>query len=175
MKKEQKKKLLTVIKIISVVLLLMIIFRGVVVLGVFIALSFGISFLVNNFPIRNIGIELVTFIGILSAVRYGPLVGLIITFILITYHLIAGGFIAKYVLWVIPAYCIAAVVAGLFPNYNIVQLGIYLTIGINLNNTFFTGVLSTPFLPRYIPYGITNILFNVFMFTIFAKPISLFI
>ena len=170
MKKLKKKKYLKYIKIIAIILLLFVIFKGIFLLVLLIGLSLTVSFLVNNFPIRNLGIELITFIAVLVGWKYGPLPALIITFILITYHMVAGGFLGNYVLWVIPAYCVAALIAGFLPQVSIVTLGIAITIGINLNNVFFTAITSPSYLPRYMIFVITNILFNVLLFTTIAEP-----
>ncbi len=175
MKKILKKTYFSYIKLIAIFLLLFAIFKGVFVLFVLFGLSLAVSFLVNNFPIRNLGIELVTFIAVLTGWKYGPLPALIITFILITYHMVAGGFLGNYVLWVIPAYCVAALIAGFLPQISIVTLGITITIGINLNNVIFTALTSPGYLPKYLIFVITNILFNVLLFTTIAEPVFFFI
>ncbi len=175
MNKKNKKKYLRYIKIIAIFLLLFVIFKGVFLLVLLIGLSLAISFLVNNFPVRNLGIELVTFIAVLTGWKYGPIPALLITFVLISYHMVAGGFLGSYVLWVIPAYCIAAIIAGFLPQVYIILLGIVITIGINLNNIFFTAITSPSYLPKYMIFVITNILFNILLFTTIAEPVFFFI
>ena len=175
MDKKKKKSLGAIIKIIVMTLLLIFLLKGVAFLVILIALSIGLSFIINNFPIRNIGLELVTFIAVLSGLKYGPWTALFITFILITYHMVAGGFLDRYVLWVIPAYCIAAVMSGFMPSVDVVQLGIYVTFAININNIFFTAITGPAYLPRYMIYVVTNIMFNVFLFTLLGKPMLLLI
>lgn len=175
MKKIIKRKYFKYVKIIAIFLLLFAIFKGVFVLFMLIGLSFAISFLVNNFPIRNLGIELVTFIAVLTGWRYGPLPALLITFVLITYHMVAGGFLGSYVLWVIPAYCVAAIIAGFLPQIDITLLGIVITVGINLNNVFFTAITSPGYLPKYMIFVITNVLFNILLFTTIAETVFFFI
>ncbi len=174
MDKSKKKKLFNIVRIIAFALLLYLLFKGVALLVLLIALSFGLSFIINHLPIRNIGIELVTFIAVLSGLKYGPWISLIITFILITYHLVAGGFLGIYVLWVIPAYCLTAVISGFFPQADIIMLGSYATIAINANNLFFTAVTSPSFVPKYSLYVITNILFNLLLFSLFGNLFLLF-
>jgi hypothetical protein len=175
MKEKKRRDLSKILRWVAIVLLLVVILRGFLLLVVLIGLSIAISFLVNNFPIRQLGIELVTFIAVLSGLKYGPWVALLVTFILITYHMVAGGFIGNYVLWVIPAYCVAAVISGFLPYAEVTELGIYATFAINLNNIFFTAITGPTFLPRYIPYAITNVIFNVFLFTVFGQPMLLLI
>ncbi len=175
MDKEKKKKLFGVIRIVAIVLLAAAVLKGVAMLVLLIGLSFGISFIMNNFPIRQLGIELVTFIAVLTGLKYGPWTSLLITFVLITYHMVAGGFIANYMLWVIPAYCIAAVISGFLPYADVTRLGIYATFAINANNLFFTVITGPGNLARYFPYAVTNILFNIFIFTVFGTPMLLLI
>ncbi len=175
MDKSNKKKLYHLARIVAIVFLLLVLMKGVMLLVILIALSFGISFIMNNFPIRQLGIELVTFIAVLSGLKFGPWIALLITFILISYHMIAGGFFGNYLLWVIPAYCITAVLSGFLPYADVIQLGIYATFAINLNNLFFTLITGPTNLTRYLPYAITNIIFNVFLFTLLGKPMLLFI
>jgi hypothetical protein len=175
MEKKNKKNFSLILRIILVSLIFILLLKGVAFLVILIALSIGLSFIINNFPIRNIGLELVTFIAVLSGLKYGPWIALGITFILITYHMVAGGFLDKYVLWVIPAYCLAAVISGFMPATDVVQLGIYATFAINISNSLFTLITSPSYLPRYLIYAVTNILFNIFLFTFFGMPILLLI
>ena len=127
------------------------------------------SYIVNNFKLRNFGIELVTFIAVLTALKYGPLVSLVISFILILYHLAAGGFFGPYWFWVIPAWAVAGFICGFFQGADVVTVGIYATIGISLNNIIFTAIFSPTFLPKYMSFPITNIFFNIILFNIFGK------
>ncbi len=175
MNKDKKKKLFLIVRGITILLLLLLIFKGIAFLVIIIALSIGLSFIINNFPIRNIGLELVTFIAVLSGLKYGPWIALAITSILITYHLVAGGFLDKYVLWVIPAYCITAIISGFLPYADVVQLGIYATFAININNIVFTALSNPVYLPKYLIYVITNIIFNILLFTLLGRPMLLLI
>ncbi|MEM4397505.1 MAG: hypothetical protein QW757_02675 [Candidatus Woesearchaeota archaeon] len=177
MKKEQKnifeifknKKTNSFLKILIIILILYFIFKGIAVLVILMALSIGFSYIINTLKIRSIGFELVTFIAVISGLKYGSKIAFIITFILITYHLVAGGFIGTYVFWVIPAYCLAAIFSGFYPQADITFLGIIATIGINLNNIFFTAITSFDYLPKYLIYAITNIIFNILIFMLFRK------
>ena len=171
---EKKKRNLTkIIRIIAIALLILFIFRGIAVLVLLIALSLSMSYFVNALKLRNIGIELVTFTGVLAGLKFGPWVGLILTFILISYHMITGTFFGIYLVWVIPAYCIAAVISGFLPQMNIVSLGIYITIGINMNNLFFTFLSNPSYVPKYLTFVLTNILFNILIFSLLGPIVVL--
>ena len=171
----KRNEIVTMIKFTAIILLLLVILKGIGILILLILLSFGISFIINNLQIKQIGIELVTLIAVLSGHKYGPWIALAITFILISYHIIAGGFFGNYILWVIPAYCLAALISGYLPFLDLTQLGIYVTLAINMINIFFTALTNPTYLPRYLPYPITNIIFNIFLFTILVPPLSVFI
>ena len=162
------KPYLKYFRLAAIVLMLLIIFKGIFVLGVLVVLSLSMSYIVNYLKIRKVGVELVTLVGVLAAVKYGPLTGAVISFVLISYHLLAGGFIANYVFWVIPAYTIAAAVAGILPGADIAVLGVYLSIAINVNNSLFTLVTSPAYLPNYLIYAITNVFFNFILFNAFG-------
>ncbi|MFH2020440.1 MAG: hypothetical protein ABIJ34_03440 [archaeon] len=173
MDKKHKKLLSRALKIIAIIVLLFFIFKGLLVLFVLILLSLGLSFIINNLQIRSIGIELVTLIAVLTGMKYGPWTSCVLTFILILYHLATGGFFGPYWFWVIPAYCVAAIISGFMPAADISQLGFYITLGINFNNVLFTGITSPGFLPKYLPYAVTNALFNIILFSLLARPLLL--
>jgi len=170
---QDKAQLVRIIRWIAVFVLLLAIFRGVFILGLLILASFSMSFVINNLNLRQFGFELVTLVAVLSGMKYGPLPALIISFILITYHMLAGGFFASYLLWVIPAWSIAGLVAGFFPAADISQLGIYITLGINANNVVWTGITSPGYLPKFMVFVVTNIVFNFIIFSVLAKPLLL--
>jgi len=167
------KKKKNIVRAIVILLLLYLVLGQWFVLSVLMAISLSMSYLVNKLNLRQFGFEFVTFIAVIlgASKKFSPLFALGITFILITYHLVAGGFIAQYVFWVIPAYCVAAILAGIFYGGNIIRLGIYLSVAINTNNVFFTAVKSPGFLAKYMQYVITNIIFNVFLFSLLGKLI----
>jgi hypothetical protein len=175
MKEKNKKKFSLILRGVILTLLFIFLMKGVAFLVILIALSIGLSFIINNFPIRDIGLELVTFIAVLSGLKYGPWVALGITFALIMYHMVAGGFMGNYILWVIPAYCLTALVSGFLPQADVTQLGIYATIAINANNLIFTGITNPGYVPRYMIYVTTNLLFNIFLFTFFGHAMLLLI
>ena len=170
MKNSRRKRLFKTVKIVAIALLLLTILKGVGILVLLIALSIGLSFFINNFPIRQIGIELVTFIAVLTGLEYGAVTALVITFILISYHLIASNYIGIYVLWVIPAYCAVAAASGLLQRADVIALGILSTLAINLIEIFFTLITEPANLSKHLPYGITNVIFNILLFTLIGRP-----
>jgi len=69
-----------------------------------------------------------------------------------------------YVIWVIPEYALAAVMAGVLSG-SIAQIGITATIILNAINVLLTFIVSREHLPRYLPYAATNVIFNTILFT----------
>jgi len=173
MDKKTKKLLIKIMRIIAILVLLFAVFKGVFVLLVLMLLSLSMSYFVNKLQLRNFGIELVTLIAVLTGMKYGPWTALGITFILILYHLAAGGFFGPYWFWVIPSYCLAGVIAGFFPVANVATLGMYVTIGINIVSTLFTGITSPTFLPKYLPFVISNVIFNILLFNLVGNVLLL--
>ena len=173
MNKKNKILLIKIIRIIALIILLFAVFKGVFVLLVLMLLSLSMSYLVNKFQLRNLGIELVTLIAVLTGMKYGPWTALIITFILILYHLSAGGFFGHYWFWVVPTYCLAGVISGFFRVADVATLGMYVTLGINIVSTLFTGITSPTFLPKYLPFVISNIIFNILLFNLVGNVLLL--
>ncbi len=170
---KNKSKAVKILRVAAIFILLLAIFKGVLVLVILMLLSLSMSYIVNNFHLRQFGFELVTFTGVISGIKFGPLTGMIISFFLITYHMLAGGFFANYLLWVIPAYSLSGLVSGFFPAADPAKIGLYISIGINLNNSFWTALTSPAYLPKYMVFVVTNILFNALLFSLLAKPILL--
>ena len=170
MKKINPKLIILFVLLLS----LMILLRGAIIIPILIIISFSLSFLINNFPIRNVGIELATFIGIIIGRIYGPLWGFISCGSLILIHILAGGFFGIYALWVIPTYAIAGALSG-FIKGDIVSIGIGLSVFINVVEGIFTSIFSPAFLVKHIPYAITNVIFNVILFTLFGNVVLFFI
>ena len=155
-------------------LLLIILLKGAIIIPMLIIASLLVSFLINNFPIRNVGIELATFIGIIVGRIYGPLWGFISAGSLVFVHIIAGGFFGIYVFWVVPTYAVAGALGGII-QADIVSLGIGLSIFINVIEGIFTLIFTPPFLSKHIPYAVTNVVFNMILFTLLGNLILILI
>jgi hypothetical protein len=173
MQKENKNRLVRYLKLIGIMALLFAIFKGVFILVILIGLSLSMSYLVNYIKLRNLGIELVTLIAVLVGIKYGSMPAFLITFVLILYHLAAGGFFGTYWFWVIPSYCLAGVIAGFFQAEDISRLGFFLTLGINMITSVFTAIATPGFLPRHLPFAVSNVIFNVILFNLLGKTLLL--
>ncbi len=142
----------------------LIVFAGLVVL------SIVLSLFVNKTNIRNIGIEFILFTTVFAGVSYSPQAGAIVGFILIVFHLIVAQYMGPYLLWVIPQYALAGFLAGKFSSLHASTLGLYLVILMNGIGIFCTLLFTREELGEYMPYTITNVIFNFLLFK-FIAPI----
>ncbi len=155
--------------IAAIVLLLALLFKRIVAVAALVMASFGVSYVVNNLKIRQLGLELVTLTAVISGHLYGPTIGFIVALVLIVYHMLIGGFIGMYLLWVIPSYCMVGIVAGLFPGAEITTLGTILTISLNAVYLGFTAMFTPGAIGNFLMYSATNVMFNIFLFSTVAK------
>jgi hypothetical protein len=156
----------------GLLLALILLLRGKIIIPILIALSLALSFVINNFPIRNVGLELATFAGVIIGRVYGPWWGLAAGGLLVTIHLFASGYFGLYVLWVIPTYAIASTFSG-FSQGSIVNIGIIATLFINITEAVFTLIFTPGNIIRHITYALTNVIFNVIIFTLLGDAIIL--
>jgi len=126
----------------------------------------------SDYPIqniRNIGVEFILLTTVFAGINYGPEAGAIVGFVLITFHLIVAQYMGPYVLWVIPQYALAGFLAGKFAS--IIDLGFYLAILMNAIGILCTFVFTKDDIGEYVPYAITNLIFNFLIFKFLAPAI----
>lgn len=123
-----------------------------------------VSFLVNKANLKQIGIELATLATVLIAVTYGPLIGALIGLALVFLQITVGQYTGSYIIWVIPAYGVAGFVAGSLAGTGIFVLGFGLTVVMQAFFATLTAATASGNLGRYMPYAVTNIVFNFFVF-----------
>jgi hypothetical protein len=126
---------------------------------------------VNALNIKIIGLELVTFTTVIFGYIYGPWVGGVFGLILILTHLIVSQSFGEYVVWVVPEYIAAGVVAAFLAPTSIVVLGTAIISVIVLLNILFTSLFSNFNLGKYFIFAITNVAFNAFLFTLFGETL----
>ena len=163
----------TAAKVLSLSLAVLLVILLVFASGPFVIVTFFIATilvasLINISKIRVIGIEFATFIGVITAIAYGPLTGAVIGAVLISVHMVAANYIGPYIAWVVPSYAIGAYVAGIIGAGNIVVTGLYVTLVINGISLFFTAAIYRQNIGAYMPYMLTNIAINFFLFSAFG-------
>jgi hypothetical protein len=127
-----------------------------------------VAFLVNKANMKQVGIELATFSTVLIAVTYGPLVGGLMGLGLVFLQITAGQYTGSYIIWVIPAYGVAGFIAGSFSGAGVFALGFGITVGLQAVFAALTAVTASGNLGRYMPYAVTNVIFNFFAFQYLA-------
>ncbi len=155
-----KKLLLALIAIAAIILVV----ANLLFISLLIAASLLLSYIVGWLKIKAIGLELVTFITVLSSVAYGPLAGAVIGLALIIFHIAIPQYAGAYIVWVIPEYAFAAVLAGALSG-SIASIGITVTLILNAINVFLTFLVYKENLGKYLPYAFTNVIFNFIFFT----------
>ncbi len=135
------------------------------------AAAIGATILVKMLGWRQTGFELVTFATVLYGMVYGPKVGGTVGGLLILWQLIVGGYISAYVLWVVPGYIGAGIIAGLVGGTNIAGVGIAITISLNFFNLVCTALFTPPRIAKYLPYAIMNAVINFLLFTLVGSQV----
>lgn len=163
-----KKDLAIKIGLISIPLLVIgLVFTKAVILFMLPILTLVLSLVMMLVrPLKYLGIEFVTFTTVLFGFVYGPGSGMITGLVLVTLHLLIGQYrLGPYLLWVIPEYGLLGYLAGIMTNVGFLNFGIYSIIVINAMNILLTMIAESENIFRSLPYNLTNILFNILLFT----------
>jgi len=133
-------------------------------------LSLVTSFAINRIQIRSLGVEFVLFASVMAGMAYGPWAGALTAFALMSFHVAVANYRGPYIIWVIPEYALAGFLAGIL-QWDPVALGISLALMVNGIGLFFTFIFNRGFLGHYLPYAITNVIFNFLVFRAAAHGI----
>lgn len=128
-----------------------------------------VSFIVNHFGLRILGLELATFATVITGIVYGAVIGAIVGVILVTIHLVLSGYFGRYYVWVIPEYGLAGWLASQWASQNIIALGMSITLLLHGINIFFSFLFRRHMIPSYLVYAATNVVFNFFFFSLFGQ------
>jgi len=131
-----------------------------------------LAFLLGEWQLRKIGVELITFVTVLVGFAYGPAAGLVMGGILITLHFILARNIGAHLVYCIPAMALVGFAAG---YGHALQLGIAL-LGVSLSALYnvVTGAIGTVMFgdfPDELVWGGTNFALNYVLFTAAAPAI----
>ncbi len=152
--------------IIGMALLAILVLTNLLAIALLLAVAFALSFFINKSGLRIIGIELVTFVAVVTGYVYGAFIGVAIALVLVVFHLLVSGYFGVYFAWVIPEYPIAAYIASLMAGHSIVYVGIFITVALNVVNIVFTAAAYRQNLGKHLPYAVTNIAFNIALFMV---------
>ncbi len=135
-----------------------------------------LAFFIGGFDLKKIGIELVTLIVVLAGMAYGPLVGLVLGIVLLTFRFILTRGLGPYIVYCIPAMGIVGLMAGYasIGNWfggNITIIGISLSLLYNLITGGLGCLIMQDFFDELVWSG-SNFVLNFILFT-YAAPIIL--
>ncbi len=150
--------------IIAMLLLLSILFfKKVLILVILLILSVIVSFLVGVYNLRAYGIELSTFVTIISGYALGPAWGGSIGAISMIMHLVLSQALGVYIVWVIPGIVIAGVLAGMLNFISITTLGVVIIISLQAANIMLTSLVNPENLPKYMMHVAGNTALNLIL------------
>ncbi|MBI4015028.1 MAG: hypothetical protein HY365_03685 [Candidatus Aenigmarchaeota archaeon] len=132
------------------------------------AVSVATSILIGAAKLRSVGIEFVTFSAVVLGVTYGSGIGALAALILMTLHMVIGGYTGAYVLWVLPVYAGVGFAAGTVGGSPF-SLGIMLSVFANLANIVFTWLFSRQYAAGFLPFAVSNVIFNLVVFRLLGS------
>jgi hypothetical protein len=148
-------------------------FFGQFIIFMLIIAELVLAFFMGEFEIRQIGMELVTLITVLSGVLYGPIAGLVMGAVLVTLRFILTRMLGPYVLYSIPAMGIVGILAGYSMQWfgSITTAGIVLSVAYNIITASMGSLVMHDFFQELLWSG-SNIVVNIALFS-YVAPIIL--
>jgi hypothetical protein len=180
--KPDNKKVIRLTLIISIILLLVFTNRSLqrlFILALFIIVNFFIAFSKRIIPTAFLkryfyGVEAVLFCTVLTSFAFGSVTGAIMGCLLMAINYIAERRISKYFVATLVLYAIIGYISFYFKNYDIVIVGIIISIIYNLLIDLILIFLEPNKLTLVI-FNIVNILFNIALFTSLGSIIYSFL
>lgn len=126
------------------------------------------AFAVNRAGLGQTGIELATFTTVFAGAGFGPRAGALTGLVLSLLQLSFSGHAGKYILWVVPSYAAAGVLAAVLGVESFLVLGIILTLMLHGVHLFFSVLSMENHVFRYLPYLVFNSVFNFLIFKVAA-------
>ena len=117
------------------------------------------------------GFEFVMFTTVITGYTYGIKIGMIMGGLCMVINYISENRFSIYFIMTIPLYMLFGYIAARFNNIPIVTLGIILTLVYNLMTIFIGMGLMGAKARGILIFSLTNILFNVYLFSILAEPV----
>jgi hypothetical protein len=168
--KESSNKLLYISAGFIVLALIFLVLSDLIIMSLLVLLSLGISYFVYFTKLKSIGIELASFVIVITGFVYGPMWGAFLGLFLMGFHILISQYLGPYVLWVIPEYIILGIAAGTFAT-NVAMFGIDAVLTINAFNIIMTFLTYKQNMGKYIIFAVTNILFNFFLFSVLGAGV----
>lgn len=129
-----------------------------------------------SYPIKYLGVELITLSTMLVGVSYGPILGGIYAFTMLLVHLVVGDYyIGPYLMWLIPEYVVLGILSGILGTSIIGPIGVFFIVSMNLLNLFFTFVGEPERFSKELPFAIGNSVINSAILLKFLSSVVNFI
>jgi len=172
---KKRKKILRASLILLIILLLLLTFSSIMrymILFIFIFMNYFFAIAkkkVSRFIGKYFfGIELIMFCTVLTSVSFGSFIGATMGALLMVVNYIAERRFSKYFLVTVPLYMVIGYFAYFFRSYDIVLLGIIITIAYNIVAYLLTSFFD-PNIRTLVIFNMINIGFNVFLFYVLGR------
>lgn len=153
-------------------IIFLLLFAEYLIIPILIALTIGGALLTRVIrPLRKFGVELATFTTIVAGYASGPVIGGVVGLIAILIQLVLGEYLGIYVLWVVPGYVVAGVLAATLGS-GIAQIGLTLAIAMNVIFLLFTALFNPQGLPFFFTYAVGNVAINAFLFSTLGTTVA---
>lgn len=157
--------------VILAIIVLFVLAKHTMLLALFIAINALVSGIIRLLGMRSLGLETITLTSIVALYAIGFLPAMLLILISIGIHIIAtqGFSINSFLMLPVGAFLIA--LANLLQPLGIVSVGITVTVVQELFFTFLVVFFKTGRLHKRLFFFATHVLFNVILFTTFARPL----
>jgi hypothetical protein len=174
--KDYRKRIIRAISLFSIALFFFLKFgflRKLAVLGFFIALNFIFASLKRSIPLSFVrkytyGVELVLICTVISGIRFGSQTGAFMGVILMAVNYVAENRASRHFFITLILYSFIGYFSYFYREFDIIYLGIFLSLVYNLF-VFVFSKLNGANLVTLIIFNIINILYNVFLFSIYGQ------
>ena len=152
---------------VSLVLLFTLL-RGAFVLSVLFLLNILLSIIMRPFKQLYLGFEVNLISAVLASLFYGPLIGAIIGSTSAVVNFVVMGRISMFTPLAVFGYAAMGFIASFFASANIVSLGIWLSVIYNIFVSLPILLLFGGNISKCFVFAMSNIFFNVAVFSIFG-------
>lgn len=167
----KESKFYKILFILPIALLTFLFFTDYVVTISVSAASMVLSVIVAKAGTKMFGTEFFTLATVLTAVSFGGIVGGAIGMFLLLFHIAAVQLKGPYLSWVIPSYFFAGLLVPLIHSSNIFVTGVITIIGLQTFYLLMTAVFTPRGVSKFLPYALSNVVFNIVIFKFLAPAL----
>jgi len=101
---------------------------------------------------------------VVTALNFGSVAGAFTGLFLLLFHVAVVQLRGPYLTWVIPSYFVAGLLVPFLGNYDIFTAGMFTVIGLQGFFLLMTAFLTPKGLSKFLPFAVTNVIFNLLIF-----------